>query len=267
MNGKWTPDCSILLQQALNTGASTIYFPQNTKNCWYFYDNVTIPETTTHFVGGINLCGTAHLIVSSGDETSKPLIFERMHGDYQNIKIDHRSQRTVVLASNTLQYTANCDNENKYDPGNLFIEDVVGISPVTFCNKQKVYARQLNTESATLDVNVTDNSQVWIMGYKTERGEYGLINVTGSSTLELLGAFAYSTSGAKVTATFSVKDTSRASIAGFHEICYGGYPFQTLVYEERGSENKELLRSSNVDGLEHSEGGSAWSLYSAWDGK
>ena len=278
INGKWTPDCSPLFQAVLNSGAETIYFPKPSSNGksngnaneWYFYDDIYIPSTVKHIIGdGVIITGTAKWIIQDGDETTQPLILDRIWGALGNIAfvLNHKSKRDIVLRScAAIKYDGNCLNESLKDIGNLYLDDVVGINPVSFCKNQKVYARQLNTEDANLDINITQNAQVWIMGYKIEKGFNGLINVTNNGQLELLGTFAYSSANKLHNSSlFNIKENAKATITGFHECNYNSDPFYGLVSEDRDNVTKVLYRNSSVDGLEHGDGGSAWSIYNAWN--
>ena len=58
---------------------------------------------------------------------------------------------------------------------------------------------------------------MWIMGYKIERGQGGLINVT-NSILEVLGTFAYTTGSShpELVSAWGINN-SKVSIAAFHE--------------------------------------------------
>ena len=93
-------DCSKVLQSVLNSGADTIYFP---RGKWSFTDNVYIPRTVNHMIGGVEFDGNIEFIIDDGDETTAPLIFDRWMGrigsPQLSILINHHSKRTVVVRS------------------------------------------------------------------------------------------------------------------------------------------------------------------------
>jgi hypothetical protein len=109
----------------------------------------------------------------------------------------------------------------------VFLEDFCGrVEPLP---GQRLWARQLNTENQGTHL-LNDNAMVWILGYKTERGGT-LIHTKNGGKTELFGTFSYTTTAGKLAPMFV---TENASIfAYFHEVCYTGDPFATLVRETR----------------------------------
>jgi hypothetical protein len=99
-----------------------------------------------------------------------------------------------------------------------------------------VWARQLNVENEGLHI-LNDASQLWVLGYKTERGGT-LLKTRRGGTSEIIGGFSYTTTAGKRAPMFVTADSS--VWAFFGEVCYNGDPFETLVQETRGKETKTL---------------------------
>jgi len=120
--------------------------------------------------------------------------------------------------------------------GHLFIEDVT--TDNLKLNEQKLWARQLNIENEGTHL-VNRASDVWVLGYKTERGGT-LVETKERGRSEILGGFSYTTTAGKLAPMFVTTDSS--IFAYFSEVCYTGDPFQTIVNETRGGSTKTILR-------------------------
>ena len=68
-----------------------------------------------------------------------------------------------------------------------FFEDVV--THDLHLKKQKLWARQLNIENQGTHL-INDGGDLWILGYKTERGGT-LLDTRGGGRSEVLGGFSY----------------------------------------------------------------------------
>jgi hypothetical protein len=99
-----------------------------------------------------------------------------------------------------------------------------------------VWARQLNIENEGTHLT-NDSGDVWVLGYKTERGGT-LVHTRGSGHTEILGGFSYTTTAGKLAPMF-VNDESSVW-AFFGEVCYNGDPFVQLIKETRGGVTKVL---------------------------
>jgi hypothetical protein len=141
--------------------------------------------------------------------------------------IENDSNRTLVLRS----IGARIHSRGK---GKLFLEDVAGDELVV--RNQKVFARQLNIENEGTHL-LADNCDLWVLGYKTERGGT-LIDTRGGGRTELLGGFSYTTTAGKLAPMFVNRDSSLFTFFG--EVCFNGDPFTVLVRETRGGETREL---------------------------
>lgn len=90
---------------------------------------------------------------------------------------------------------------------------------------------------------MNDASDLWVLGYKTERGGT-LLETRGGGRSEILGGFSYTTTAGKLAPMFVNQDSS--VFAFFSEVCYNGDPFATLIRETRGEQTKELKRGEGT---------------------
>ena len=143
-------------------------------------------------------------------------------------------------------HTIRCTTRS--EGGEVFLEDVVG-DDFRF-RKQRVWARQLNIENEGTHLT-NDGGDLWVLGYKTERGGT-LLDTRGGGRSEVLGGFSYTTTAGKLAPMFVNTDSS--VWAFFAEVCYSGDPFAVRVQETRGGETKNV---SNGDGHTAPYAGSA----------
>jgi hypothetical protein len=215
---------------------------------------VRVPEAVTRLNAGGAPLGAAspgtQVIVVDGTAASAPLVIEHWVGaDGGAGVIAHASARPVVLRDMAgWRYAAACDTPGGV--GDVFIDDLVS-GPLSFCAGQRVWARQLNTENSVMDVNVTGGAKLWVLGFKTERGLGGLLNVSGfGSAAEILGVFAYSTDHTAQTApAFSVGAGARLSTT-YREYNANCNPFEELVDESPAAlPPRRLDRNFSVPGV------------------
>lgn len=210
-------DSSDAIQRAIDSGATTVFLPG-------FY-----AVTKTILVRGAvrRLIGTGGWIDYQGQ--CKP-DFRIIDGIHPAVSIEHLSyvhggieidtRRTVLFRS-----VSDCDLTftSKSEQGELFFEDFVTHN--LKLKRQSVWARQLNIENEGTHL-LNDQSDVWILGYKTERGGT-LLDSRGGGRSEILGGFSYTTTAGKLGPMFI---TDNASVfAFFSEVCYNGDPFETLI--------------------------------------
>ena len=120
--------------------------------------------------------------------------------------------------------------------GELFLEDVVTDQLVL--RGQRVWARQLNIENKGTHL-VNDGGELWVLGYKTERGGT-LVKTLNSGKTELLGGFSYTTTAGQLAPMFETQDSE--VFAFFSEVCFNGNPFSTLIHEIRGEKQFTIRR-------------------------
>ena len=92
-------------------------------------------------------------------------------------------------------------------------------------------------------LELNDAGDLWILGYKTERGGT-LLDTRGRGRSEILGGFSYTTTAGKLSPMF-VNDNSSV-FAFFAEVCYNGDPFATLISEKRGEQVKTVKKGEGA---------------------
>lgn len=223
-------DSAAAVQKAMDSGATTVFLPGSYK----LGATVIVRGKVRRIVGlgGMVNYGKRErpdFRITDGDA---PVVlmehFAYVHG---GLELDTR--RTVVLRS-----VSDCDltNTPRAEGGELFFEDVVTHN--LHLRKQRLWARQLNVENQGTHIT-NDNSDVWVLGYKTERGGT-LLHTRGGGRSEVLGGFSYTTTAGKLAPMFVNDDSS--VFAFFGEVCYSGDPFLTLIQATRGSQTQVVRR-------------------------
>ena len=221
-------DSSPAIQKAMDSGATTVFFPGS----YNLRQTVTIRgkvRRITGLGGQINYGVGLHpdFRLSDGDA---PVVridhFSHIHG---GLEVDTKRSLVAVSVSDcTFVPTA------KALDGEWFFEDVV-THDLRLCG-QKLWARQLNIENeGTHLANV--GGDVWILGYKTERGGT-LLHTSGRGRSEILGGFSYTTTAGKLAPMLVNSDSSVWAFIG--EVCYNGDPFAVRIVETRGTETRSI---------------------------
>jgi hypothetical protein len=222
-------DSSEAFQKAIDSGASTIFFP----GAYALKKTVLIRGNVRRMIGTggpIDYFKKVHPDFRIVEDNSSPLTIEHFSAIHGGIEI--AAARTVVFRS-----VSDCDLTMM--PGSVgnefFFEDFVthGLR----LNKQKVWARQLNVENEGTHI-INDQSELWILGYKTERGGT-LLETKGGGKSEVMGGFSYTTTAGKL-APMYVNDNSSV-FTFFTEVCFNGDPFQTLIRETRDQQTRTVI--------------------------
>lgn len=253
-------DATRALQSAIDSGKTTVYLP---RGGWRLSDTVVIRGKVRRLIGceaRIDLAPDYRLktnpVFRVAEGSSPVVVIERLRGGYDNgpfARIEHASSRTLVLRNLTV-------GQGRYayvntGGGDLFIEDVVGGHWI-FRHGQRVWARQFNVENQGTHV-LNDGAVLWMLGYKTERGGT-LIDTRNGGKTELLGGFAYATSGPKTEPMFSIHQSAASFI--LRETCFNGNPFQVMVSETRDGQTKILGK----DEVPRRTGGGLLTLYTGF---
>lgn len=225
-------DSSAAIQRAIDSGATTVFLPG-------FY-NLTQP---------IRLRGKVSRLIGTGAwidyySNSKPdIIIE--DGESPIVTIEHiahihggiriNTKRPVVLRSIGVR-SVDCRTN-----GDVYFEDVT-TDDLRFNPRQNVWARQLNVENEGTHLS-NNGGNLWILGYKTERGGT-LLNTTNNGHSEVLGGFSYTTTAGKLAPMFVTDNSSVFTF--FNEVCYSGDPFETLIRETHGTETKTVKRGEGM---------------------
>ena len=227
-------DSSAAIQKAMDSGAATIFLPGS----YNLRSPVTIRGSVRRVVGVggmINYGRGLNPDFRLADGQAPVVVLEHFANIHGGMEID--TARTVVLRS-----VSDCDLTltPRAAGAELLFEDVVTHN--LKLRKQRLWGRQVDIENqgTHLDNNAGD---VWILGYKTERGGT-LVHTRGGGRSEILGGFSYTTTAGKLAPMF-INDNSSV-FAFFSEVCYNGDPFATLVSEQRGDQVKTIKRGEGA---------------------
>jgi hypothetical protein len=223
-------DSSPSIQRAIDSGATTVFLPGS----YNLRSTVLIRGRVRRIVG---LGGTINYGKGLGPDLrlldgAAPVVhlehFSNIHG---GLEVD--TARTLVLRSVS---DCNLRCTPRAEGGEIFAEDFVthGLA----LRKQRFWARQLNIENEGTHL-ANDAGDLWVLGYKTERGG-SVLHARGGGRSEILGGFSYTTMAGKLAPMFVNEDSG--VFAFFTEVCYSGDPFATLIRETRGTETREVRR-------------------------
>ena len=221
-------DSAVAIQKAVDSGATTVFLPGSYQSS----ATIIVRGKVRRIIGlgGQINYGKRDLInFRIGDGDAAVVWLEHFGHLGGGIEID--AKRTVVLRS---METHTIQGTSRSEGGEVFLEDVVGDN-FRFRN-QRVWSRQLNIENE--GTHLTNNGgDVWVLGYKTERGGT-LVHTLGGGRTEILGGFSYTTTAGKLAPMFVNHESSMWSFFG--EVCYTGDPFQKIIEETRGGVTKTL---------------------------
>jgi hypothetical protein len=221
-------DSSTAIQKAIDSGATTIFLPGS----YVLQSTVVIRGNVRRLVGVggmIDYFSKVKPDFRIVDGVSPVVSLEHFAYIHGGIEID--TPRTVVFRS-----VSDCDLTftRKAEGGELYFEDFVTHN--LRLKNQRVWARQLNVENEGTHI-LSDRSQLWVLGYKTERGGT-LLETRGGGRSEILGCFSYTTTAGKLAPMFVTDNSSVFTF--FNEVCYNGDPFATLIRETRNGSVKTV---------------------------
>ena len=224
-------DSATAIQKAIDSGATTVFFPGS----YNLRKTVTIRGKVRRLVGlggqinyGVGLDPDFRL----ADGNSPAVWIEHFSHIHGGLEVD--TKRTLIMRS-----VSDCDltSTSRTAGAEWFFEDVV--THKLQIKIQQLWARQLNIENEGTHLS-NDGGEVWILGYKTERGGT-LLETRGRGRSEVLGGFSYTTTAGKLAPMFV--NTDSAVWTFFGEVCYNGDPFKVRIVEKRGSETKTVEMS------------------------
>ncbi len=223
-------DSAPAFRKAIESGATTLFLPGS-----YRLDStVTIGGKVRRIFGlggQINYGQDERPAFRLADGESSAVFVEHLAHVGGGFEVD--TKRTLVVRS-----VSDCDFSVTPSAAGAewFFEDVV--THDLKLRNQKLWARQLNVENEGTHLT-NDGGELWILGYKTERGGT-LIHTKGGGRTEVLGGYSYTTTAGTLAPMFVNEDSSVWTFFG--EICFNGDPFRTLVRERRGAESREVVR-------------------------
>lgn len=247
---RWYGDTSGL-QDLLNSGKSTIYFPAGR----YFSYNqrvVTVPSTVKKIVGFSSIVNGSREGKNGGgikfvvEEDSKDSLI--VEGFGHGITVENNAARDVALKNGKYKYA---DGPGISD---LYIENIV-ISRLDLKNTANVYAWQLNTESLDETRTKITNSgaNMVVVGIKTE-GKGPVIDTINGGKTEVLGGVILPiqpfSEAEKKQAAFSVVDSEGLDSEGSFNIRFRHYEnsdrmYDILVEETQDGETRQLESSKS----------------------
>jgi hypothetical protein len=222
-------DSSAAIQKAIDSGATTVYFP---TGGYLLTQPIRLRGAVRRLVGFNSVIDYNGVVrpyaLEVQDGESPAVLVEQINPLGRGIL--HQSKRTLVVRDCELRGYAGQGG------GDVYIENVVA-GPWKF-ERQRVWARQLNAENKGTHVS-NRGGQLWVLGYKTERGGT-LIETTDGGKTQLEGGFSYTTEAGKLAPMFVCQDA--AMTASFAEVCFNNDPFTHIVRETRRGETRELRR-------------------------
>jgi len=231
-----TKDSSAAIQRAVDSGASTLFLP----GFFRLTATVELRANVSRVIGTggwVDYESKARpdfrIQDGSSSESSNPII-KIEHLSSINGGIEVNTSRTICLKS--IGVKQQIVFTEKARGGKLFMEDVT--TNDLALNEQKVWARQLNVENEGSHI-FNRASDLWVLGYKTERGGT-LLHTTSGGRSEILGGFSYTTTAGDLAPMFVIENAS--VFAFFGEVCYTGNPFKTIVREKQNGIEKLLRR-------------------------
>jgi hypothetical protein len=223
-------DSAEAIQKAIDSGAATIFLP----GAYQVSRTILVRGKARRIVGTgawIDYLSKTKPNFRIVDGDAPVVVFEHLAGVNGGIEIDTR--RTLLFRSVEIRgITSTAAAEG----AEIFFEDCVTHHLVL--TGRKVWARQLNIENEGTHL-VNDRGDVWILGYKTERGGT-LIDTRGGGRTEVLGGFSYTTTAGKLAPMIVNRDSSVFTY--FTEVCFTGDPFAVRIEETRAGETRAIGR-------------------------
>jgi|HubBroStandDraft_6_1064221.scaffolds.fasta_scaffold16374_3 hypothetical protein len=252
-------DSSAAIQAAINSGASTIYFPTGVYRL-----------TRTIFVGGTArmLQGFNSSLNPSGEMFSRgdrPAPLLKVEAGTADVTLDHfrigayyphpapgvifvqqDSARPLIVRDSLIggQATTIAYQNTSRGTGTLFVENVAA-HPWQILFPQSVFARQINPEGNTTKIT-NQGGNLWILGLKTEDTGTNIDTEQGGST-EVLGGLIYPVWKTPAdSASFIVNDSHASfiyAVSNYRPAANGGnFPIQ--IKETQHGVTKSLLSTS-----------------------
>jgi hypothetical protein len=227
-------DSSAAIQAAIDSGATTVFLPGS-----YALESTVIIRGKVRRVVGVggmvDYLGRVKPDVRIVDGTSPVVSLEHFAYVHGGVQVD--TNRTIIFRS-----VSDCDLTftPKAKDGEMFFEDFV--THDLKLRNQRVWARQLNVENEGTHIE-NDGGQLWVLGYKTERGGT-LLKTLNNGRSELLGGFSYTTTAGQLAPMF-VNDNSLV-FSFFNEVCFNGDPFAVLIQETSGKKVATIKRGEGT---------------------
>ncbi len=247
--GNGATDDTAAFQAAIDSGKPTVYIPPT--GFFIINGDVILRGNVRRLTGThANIGGSGRIILGEGNAPA--VVIER--SGYPNLV--HQGNRTLIISS------CEVSSVTSTSAAKLFIEDLVTAKVDLQNPRQRIWARQLNTENGEETNVINAGAALWILGYKIERGQVKIETRNGGFT-EVLGAHIYSTTGPKTTPLFTIDDAS-ASFACVAETNFSSSNYIDWVREKRGPTT--LVLADSAVPFRTSGNGRATTLFTGFDG-
>lgn len=224
-------DDSEAVQAAIDSGKSTVYFPQGT---YTFKTPVVVRDPVRRMIGFHSRFDPTDVLFQFKN-VEHPVILERFNF-FSEGSLERRTSQSIVI-----RHTIG-PNLQGATSGTWFVENVVA-PPINLGKKQKMYARQLNCEQPPPDPMVTnDGGLFWVLGYKTEFGNTVAATINGGKT-EILGGLFYPSQGVKDPKIPLLINQNSTVSATYREIAFGP-TYDIHIQETRKKETKVLTHDA-----------------------
>lgn len=238
-------DASEALQQAIDSGARTVYLPAGGN--FKFTSEVQIRGPVERIIGlegrffteGKGLWRLVDGAHPRGLPDAPAVIIERMcsRSGGPGMDLRHESDRTLIVSS-----VIGFHLEGHGD-GDIFLDDYCGRLDLRKPG-QSAWCRQLNTEHTGTMLH-NNGGKLWILGMKTEKIGTIIETVNGGIT-DLAGAFIYSNQGwEEDTPAFIIED-STVSLIGVNERNFNRRPVSLWFRETQDGETRERKEAAWV---------------------
>ena len=240
--GDGSTDDTKAVQDALNSGATTVYFPGGKK--FNLNGTIEISGPVRHIIGLRGQIGgnVTFKLVDQSVGDAPVVVFERFTASVNdNVVMENASSRTFVV-SHLLNISARGSGT-----GDFFINDIVG-GALKLTNKdQHVWARAINVEVADEPSIQNNGAFLWVFGYKTEKDGVKLLTTDGGFT-EVIGAMIYNNTGDNQKKPFIINTESNVSVQSWSERHFGSNRYENLVEETRDGITKTLKSADKLNG-------------------
>ncbi|MDJ0708711.1 MAG: glycosyl hydrolase family 28-related protein [Leptolyngbyaceae cyanobacterium MO_188.B28] len=240
VDGAAQKDDTAVIQAAIDSGKTTIYFPKDT---YKVSSTIEIRGNVQRLLGvGAakieaigNLEDSTDAVFRIVDGAAPVVIIENFESDLgKAFGFEHASSRTLVLKHLGMGGYRNLVSGNQ-----LFIENVSGWR--WYFKDQQVWATQLNPEASSESgrINIeNDGADLWLMGVKTER-DVPVITTKNGGRTELLGGFLYGNRGIpNGTVGFLNNESSQSLVFAGYNSSYKPY-----IRDIRGGVTKDVNSS------------------------
>ena len=245
--GDYKTDDTAAIQKAIDAGRETVYFPYG---LYVVRDTLHIRGSARRFVGPcyivprgfkdadrrskdfksvITFEGKRRPVFRLEDGKHPVVVMEGLMAMYGDAywAFDHATRRTWVLSSCYLGAYI-----NTVPGGRALLDDFSGEVHVT---RQKVWVRNLNTETYVHTHNTNRGGDLWVLGVKTEK-DRTIFETTDGGRTEVFGAFFYKNRQRVGPAPMLVSRDAHVSY-NWKAI---GVPYQVQVREMRRGVTREL---------------------------